>query len=139
MITEIFKDINWIAVLVGALGYFFLGAIWYSFLFKNQWIAYNKIVTDNADAKKGAGAIMFASFILMFIWAAGLAVLAEYFNLVGWLHGLKLGALTGICFALTSMGINMLYEKKPLGLFFINGGYQLLGSMIASVIIACWR
>lgn len=139
MITEIFKDINWMAVLVGALGYFFLGAIWYSFLFKNQWIAYNKIVTDNADAKKGAGAIMFASFILMFIWAAGLAVLAEYFNLVGWLHGLKLGALTGICFALTSMGINMLYEKKPLGLFFINGGYQLLGSMIASVIIACWR
>ncbi|HUS01740.1 MAG TPA: DUF1761 domain-containing protein [Chitinophagaceae bacterium] len=140
MITEVFKEINWIAVLVGALGYFFLGAIWYSFLFKNQWIAYNKIVIDNnPDAKKGVGAIMFASFILMFICSAGLAILADYFNLKGWHHGLKLGVLTGVCFALTSMGINMLYEKKPLGLFFINGSYQLLGSIIASVIIVCWR
>ncbi len=36
MISEILKDINWIAVLVGAIGYFMLGAIWYSFLFQKK-------------------------------------------------------------------------------------------------------
>ena len=53
------------------------------------------------------------------------------FNLSGWMSGLKLGLLTGFCFAFTSMAINMLYEKKPTGLYFINGGYQLLGNIIA--------
>jgi hypothetical protein len=55
------------------------------------------------------------------------------------MSGVKLGAFTGVCFALTSIGINMLYEKKPMGLFFINGGYQVLGNIIAAVIIVCWQ
>jgi hypothetical protein len=139
MITEIFKDINWIAVVVATIGYFVLGAIWYSFLFKNKWIAYNKIVIDNPDAKKGVGAIMFVSFVMMLINVIGLAILAEYMGLKGWQYGLHLGLLAGVCFACTSMAINMLYEKKPLGLFFINAGYQLLGNIIAAVIIVCWR
>ena len=70
MITEVFKEINWIAVLVGTIAYFMLGAIWYSFLFKNRWIAYQGISAEDMnkpDAKKGVGAIMFASFVLMFI------------------------------------------------------------------------
>lgn len=142
MITEIFKEINWIAVLVGTIGYFMLGAIWYSFLFKNQWIAYQGISAEDMakpDAKKGVGAIMFASFIMMFITSTGLAILAEYLGLTGWQHGLRLGLLTGICFACTSMAINMLYEKKSMGLFFINGGCQVAGTIISAVIIACWR
>ena len=142
MITEVFKEINWVAVLVGTIGYFMLGAIWYSFLFKNKWIAYQGISAEEMskpDAKKGVGAIMFASFIMMFITSTGLAILGDYLGLNGWQHGLRLGLLTGICFACTSMAINMLYEKKPLGLFLINGGYQVLGTIISAVIIACWR
>ena len=139
MIMEIFKDINWIAVFVGAIGYFMLGALWYSFLFQKKWIAYNKIDMNDPNGKKGVGAIMFASFVMMFICSLGIAILAEYMDLRGWMHGVKLGLVTGVCFAVTSIAINMLYEKKPLGLFFINGGYQLLGNIIAAVIICCWR
>lgn len=139
MIMQIFKDINWIAVLVGTIGYFMVGALWYSFLFQKKWIAYNKIDMNDPNGKKGVGAIMFASFIMMFICSVGIAILVEYMDLKGWMYGVKLGLLTGGCFAVTSIAINMLYEKKPLGLFFINGGYQLLGNIIAAVIICCWR
>ena len=139
MITEIFKEINWIAVLVGTIGYFMLGAIWYSFLFKNKWIEYSGINMEDPNLKKGVAATMFASFVMMLINVIGIAVSAEYMMLKGWQHGLYLGLLTGLCFACTSMAINMLYEKKPLGLFFINGGYQLLGNIIAAVIVVCWR
>src|SRR5215212_2901801 len=106
MIIEIFKEINWIAVLVGTIGYFMLGAIWYSFLFKNQWIAYNKIVIDNPDAKKGVGAIMFASFVMMFVTSLAISILAYSIGIWGWIGGVKLGLLTGVCFACTSMAIN---------------------------------
>lgn len=142
MITGVFKDIHWIAVLAGTLAYFFLGALWYSFLFKNKWIAYQGISAEDMnkpDAKKGVGAIMVASFIMMFIVSTGLAILSEYLVLKGWQHALHLGLLTGVCFACTSMAINMLYEKKPIGLFFINGSYQVLGNIIAAIIIVCWR
>lgn len=142
MITEVFKHINWIAVLVATIAYFMLGAIWYSFLFKNRWIAYQGITAEDMnkpDAKKGVGAIMFASFIMMLINVVGIAILAEYMGLQRWQHGLHLGLLAGVCFACTSMAINMLYEKKPLGLFLINGGYQVLGNIIAAIIIVCWK
>jgi hypothetical protein len=142
MISEIFKDFNWIAILVGTIGYFMLGALWYSFLFKNKWIAYQGISMEDMnkpDAKKGVGAIMFASFVMMFVTSIGIAFLAYRIGMWGWMSGVKLGLFTGIFFACTSMAINMLYEKKPLGLFFINGGYQVLGNIIAAIIIVCWR
>jgi hypothetical protein len=139
MITEVLKDINWLAVLVGTIGYFMLGAIWYSALFKNKWIEYSGINMEDPNLKKGVAATMFASFVMMFVTSVGLALLAEYFGLAGWQYGVRLGLLTGVCFACTSMAINMLYEKKPMGLFFINGGYQLLGNIIAAVIICSWR
>ena len=139
MITEVFKEINWLAVVAGTIGYFALGAIWYSFLFQKKWIAYNKIDLSDPNGKKGVGAIMFASFIVMFITSVGIAFLTYRIGMWGWVSGVKLGILTGGCFACASMAVNMLYEKKPLGLFLINGGYQLLGNIISAVIIVCWR
>jgi len=132
--------INWIATLVGAIGYFALGALWYSFLFQKQWMKYTGITMSNEpNARKGIGAIMFGSFIMMFICSTAIAILISRIGLHSWLSGLKLGLLTGLCFAFTSMAINMLYEMKPVGLYIINGGYQLLGNIIAAVIICSWR
>jgi hypothetical protein len=126
--------------LVGAIGYFALGALWYSFLFQKQWIKYTGVTMSNdPNAKKGIGAIMFGSFIMMFICSVAIAILVSRIGLHSWLSGLKLGLLTGLCFAFTSMAINMLYEMKPVGLYFINGCYQLLGNIIAAVIICSWR
>ena len=139
MIVDIFKEINWVSVIVATIGYFGLGAIWYSFLFKNKWIVYNNINMDDPDGKKGVGAIMLASFVVMFITSAGIAFLAYRIGMWGFASGIKLGLFTGIFFCCTSMAINMLYEKKPLGLFLINGGYQVLGNIIAAIIIVCWR
>ncbi len=139
MFTEIIGDFNWIAILAGTLGYFMLGAIWYSFLFKDKWIAYNKIDMSDPGVKSGVGITMFASFIMMFIITIGIAFLAYRMGVWGWMSGVKLGFFIGICFACTSMAINMLYEKKPLRLFLINGGYQVLGSIIAAVIVVVWR
>jgi hypothetical protein len=139
MNTEIFSEINWIAILVGTIGYFFLGALWYSFLFKNQWLEYTGVNTADPNVKKGMAAIMFGSFVMMFITSLAIAILAERMGVWGWMGGLKLGLLTGGGFAFTSMAINMLYEKKPVGLYFVNGGYQLLGNIIAAIIICCWK
>jgi len=141
MNTEFFNDINWIAVFCGALGYFALGALWYSkLLFAPKWIEYTKVDASNPDAKKGMGILMLMSFIWMFITSLGIAIIRERVgDISGWMGGVKLGALTGIFFGAASLSISYLYEKRPMGLYWINGGYTLLGNIIAAVIVCSWH
>ena len=141
MNTEFFNDINWIAVFCGALGYFALGALWYSkILFAPKWIEYTKVDASNPDAKKGMGILMLMSFIWMFITSLGIAIIRERVgDISGWMGGVKLGALTGIFFGAASLSISYLYEKRPMGLYWINGGYTLLGNIIAAVIVCSWH
>lgn len=138
----LFDYINWIAVLVAAVAYFALGALWYSkILFAPKWIAYLKLDVNDPNAKKGIGLMFGGSFLMMFVQSLALAILAERLKLTGgiWLSGLKLGAFTGCCFCAATIGVNYLYEKKPLGLFLINGGYAIVGNIIAAIIICIWK
>jgi len=137
---HLFDYINWIAVAVAALAYFVLGALWYSkILFAPKWIAYLKIDINDPNAKKGMGLMFGGSLVMMFVSSLAVAILAGRLELSGWMSGIKLGALIGICFCMTTIAINYLYEKKPLGLFLINGGYQLVGNIIAAIIICSWH
>jgi hypothetical protein len=135
----LFADVNWLAVIVAALAYFALGALWYSkALFAKRWISLTGVDVSNPDATKGMAPIMLMSFIWMFITCVGLAILRSRLDLHVWQSGLKLGLLTGICFGVAAISISYLYEKRATGLHFINGGYTLLGNIIAAIIICCW-
>lgn len=137
--NSLFANVNWLAVLVAALAYFALGALWYSkALFAAKWLTFTKIEALNPDATKGMAALMFFSFLLMLVTCVGLSVLRSRLGLEGWMSGLKLGALAGLCFGLTAISISYLYEKRPTGLHLINGAYTLLGNIIAAVIICSW-
>lgn len=139
MDTEVFQHINWLALLVAGLAYFFLGALWYTVLFGKKWQSYNSAVMNQPDAKKGASGVMVISFILMLVCAFGLSLIVTRLNLSGWYIGLKLGILTGVFFGATAISIAYVYEKKPLGLHLINGLYTVLGNILAAIIIASWR
>ncbi len=140
MNMEFLNYINWIAVLVAAVAYFALGAIWYSkLLFAGKWIIYTKVDVNDPNAKKGMGMLMLMSFVVMFITSTGLAILVSKLELTGWMNGLKLGALTGICFGGAAICISYIYEKRPMGLHFINGAYTLAGNIIAAIILCVWR
>lgn len=140
MNTEFIKNINWIAVLCGALGYFALGALWYSkALFSKQWLILTKINPKDPNATKGMGLLMFMSFVWMCITALGIAIIRERVgDISGWLGGLKLGTITGLFFGVSAISISYLYEKRPSGLYWINGGYTLLGNIVAAIIVCSW-
>ena len=129
-----FDYLNWPAIAVAALAYFALGSLWYSkVLFAKRWIADLKLDINDPHAQKGMG--------LMFVQSLAIAVLAERMDIreLGWMGGVKLGAVTGGCFCAAAVGVNYLYEKKPLSLFLINGGYAIVGNIIAGIIICSWH
>lgn len=137
---SLFSDgINWWAVIVATVAYFFLGALWYSkLLFVESWLHYTKIDIKDPNASKGIAAIMIASFVFTFIICLGLAILRDHLGISGWWSGIKLGLLTGAFFGATALSISYLYEQKPAALHAINNGYTIAGHVLAAVIICSW-
>lgn len=136
--TEIFSHINWLAVIVAGAAYFFLGAIWYSFIFKNAWIKSSGIDVNDPNMKKGMAQTMLASLVLMMVASLGLSLLLFKVVSTSWMSGLKVGLLAGVCFSATGISISYLYEKKPWSLHFINAGYNIAGCVIAGIILSVW-
>ena len=140
MYTELFSHINWLAVLVAGIAYFMLGGLWYTkALFGTKWASLQKIDMNDPNMKKGVGAIMFYSFILMLLTAAGLAILIVRAGVMHIDGAVRLGLVTGLLFAVTSVSISFVYEKKPIALHFITGAYLLLGNIIAAIILVAWK
>lgn len=136
MNSETLHNVHWIGALLGGLAYFMLGALWYSkALFAPKWIEYCKIDVNDPNMKKGVAAIFLSSFVLMIITSIFIAVLAYKMQTDGALNGAKLGLFTGLGFGSTAISISYLYEKRPFGLYLINGGYTVVGSIIAGIII----
>ena len=138
--NEMFSHINWLHVLVAAVAYWALGAVWYSpAMFAKKWQGYVGMDMTSPDAKKGMGQAMIISFILMLVCSIGIGLIAERMDLHGAVSGLKWGLLLGLCFSATAVHISYLYEKRPLGLHLINGLYNVVGCVVAAVIICAWR
>ena len=140
MNTEIFSQINWLAVLVAAIAYFMLGALWYSkALFGSKWAAAVGLNMNDPDKSKGMAKMMIGTFVLILFTCIGLALLVNRLDISILQSGLKLGAITGICFATTAVAISFIYESRPAALYFIDCGYHLAGHLIAAIILVLWR
>jgi hypothetical protein len=139
MDTSFLSNLNWLHVLVAAIAYFALGALWYSALFGKRWVAYQKINMNDPNAKSGTGVIMLGSFIWMFITSIGLALIISRLGLVNIASGVKWGLVTGVCFSSAAISISYLYVKKPAGLHLIDCLYHVLGQVIAAVILIAWK
>ena len=140
MNTELFSQMNWLAVLVATITYFMLGAIWYSkALFGAKWAAAVGMNMNDPDKNKGMAKMMIGTFVLILITCIGLALLVARMDLSVLPSGFKLGLTTGICFATTAVSISFIYESRPTILYFIDCGYHLAGHLIAAIILVLWR
>jgi hypothetical protein len=128
-------DVNYLAVALAALSAFLFGGLWYSLLFAKQWAA----LTGQSEEKLKSGnpAIVFGGAFLLNLIAAFVLALA-----IGPM-GLKFGAMAGLAVGLfwvaTSLGVNYLFERRPLGLWLINGGYCTLQFTAMGAIIGAFN
>ena len=54
-------------------------------------------------------------------------------------QGLFYGFSAGLFWVAASFGINYLFERKPLSLFLVNGGYHTLQFTLYGLILGLWH
>ncbi len=139
MFQQMISNLPWLHVLVAAIAYFVLGAIWYGPLFSKPWIKGHKVNINDPDAKKGVAAIMIGSFVLFFLICVAQQVLLRFAMARTVEMGIKWGLFVGFGYAVTTLSITSLYLKKPFSIHLIDGLYHVVGLTIASIIMAVWR
>ena len=117
-------EVNWIAVALCAVSSLVIGGLWYSpALFARQWQAAAGLSQEQVQS--GNMAMIFGGAFLLTLIAA--AVFAMFLG-----PDMSLGAATaagfaaGLCWVAASYGISYLFERRPLSLWLINGGYHVL-------------
>ena len=141
MTLDTLGQLNWLAVIVGALIYFALGALWYSpVLFAKPWM--RSIGWDESrqvSASPMTYAIPAALYVVGAV-ATGMLAAATGSDTLG--EGIILGLVTGIGYALMLTAVDAVFDPnkpQPWLWFAISGAYHLLGFVIVAVLVSVWR
>jgi hypothetical protein len=131
------SKLNYLAVVVAAVSAFVIGGVWYSpVLFGNVWMKEAGISESEARTRK-MGLVFGVSFVLMLLISFNLAAFLAGPPNLAW--GIAAGALAGIGWVATSMGITYLFEARSPKLFLVNAGYHAVTFMVMGAILGVWK
>ncbi len=129
--------VNYLAVLVAALVYFFLGFLWYGVLFRDAWMKWERPLAPTPNGHNIPLMYLFA-FVLALVLCWALALVCEW-RKASLVSGAGLGLLMWIGFVMTTTFTTTMFEERPHHLFAINYGYCLTGMVIAGAILGAWK
>jgi hypothetical protein len=130
-------EVNWLAVALCAVMSLVLGGIWYSpMLFGKAW--QKAAGLSDEQAKSGNMAMIFGLAFLASLIAA--AVFAMFLGKSMTLGGsTAAGFSAGLCWVAASYGISYLFERRPLALWLINGGYHTVQFTLFGLILGLMK
>ena len=129
--------INYLAVIAAALTSFIIGGVWFSpIMFANTWMKENGFKEEevkNANMGKIFGGSFVMALIISFNLAAFIGPEGDF------VFGLFAGFAAGFGWVAMSIGIDFLFERKSLKLYFINAGYHVVTYTIMGGILGAWK
>jgi uncharacterized membrane protein YeaQ/YmgE (transglycosylase-associated protein family) len=139
---DVLGQLNWLAVIVGAVIYFALGALWYSpMLLGRQWqrsIGWDPEATP-PEMKPTTYIVPFIAYLVMAVAVGMIAAATESDTLT---DGIVLGLVLGIGLSLMHTLVDATFDPnkpQPWNWFAINGGYHALGLLIVAVVVSAWQ
>ena len=138
-----FMGLNLLSVLAAAIATMILGFLWYSpLLFAKPWtVAMGYDLNDKAkmeEMRKGAGKLYGITFVASLVSAFVLAKIIDVTTVTSALYGMKIGFAVWLGFVTTVQLTSTLFKKKPIRLYLIDTGYQLVCYLVMGAILAKW-
>lgn len=134
-------EFNYLAILVSAIATMALGFVWYGpILFAKPWMKLMGLTVEKLESqKKEMGKTYGVSFVGALVTAFVLACFISYAGFESYLMGgVQLGFLAWLGFVAPVQLTDVLFGGKPLKLYYINTGYQLVSLLIMGAILATW-
>lgn len=128
---------NYAAVVVAALAYWILGAIWYAVLFSKPWMTLEAMTEVQAKSMNPVLPYVI-TLVLNLLIAYSLAQICIWRNANSIGRGASVGVLLWIGFVGPVTFTTYMYEMRPWQLFAINQFYPLFGFVLMGAIIGAW-
>jgi len=135
-------DLNWLAVIVAAIAYFAIGALWYAPpVFGRIWADAGGFSLPESGQRPSAG-IYVTPLIGSILSAVALGMLAKATGTDSFAEGIALGIIVAVGFAIPIALVTAQFEsQKPRAMTWgaVNAGYHVVGNIVAAIIVASWQ
>jgi len=129
---------NYAAVVVAAVAYWVLGAVWYGVLFSKPWMALENMSVEQMNSMNPVLPYVI-TFALNLLIAYSLAQICIWRNADTIGRGASVGVLLWIGFVGPITFTTYMYEMRPRTLYAINEFFPLAGMVLMGAIIGAWR
>lgn len=128
---------NILPVIVSAIIYFVIGAIWYSpKVFGKKWMELSNIKCEEC---KGMCQAYVGAFIIGLVISAVLAHFVHATHATTAFEGAKVGFFAWLGFGATIPFSAVLWERKPLNLYLIHTSCLLVAFLAIGALLAFWQ
>lgn len=135
-------ELNWLTVVVAALAYFAIGAVWYARpVFGKVWSDAGGFPLPERGEGPGPG-IFVTPLVGSLVSAIALGAIAQATRTDTFAEGIALGLIVAVGFAIPVSLVTAQFETqkpKPMVWGAVNAGYHAVGNLVAAVIVASWR
>jgi surface polysaccharide O-acyltransferase-like enzyme len=129
---------NYLAVIVAAIAYWLLGAIWYGVVFGEAWLALEHMTAEQARSMNPVLPYVI-TLVLNVLIAYALAQICIWRNADTLGRGASVGVLLWIGFVGPVTFTTYMYEMRPKELYAINQFFPLAGFVLMGAILGGWK
>lgn len=133
---ESFGQVNWIAVVLGAVFSMLLGFLWYGPLFGKLWM---RSIGKKAEELSSNAGMYILAFLGSLVSAYVLAVLIGALGITGWWRGAVLGAVVSVGIGSMAALVNGIFHRIPAVAWLLFALYQLVLNAAEGLMFAVWR
>jgi hypothetical protein len=132
------ETISIVPLIVAALIRIVVGSLWYSPIgFAATW---RRLVNvTEAQFQAGMPKAIAADVVGSLLLAYGLAHVVAWAGAATIAQGFEVGFLCWLSFVAVILLTTVLYEQKPLRLFVLNAGFNLIALALMGALLAVWR
>jgi surface polysaccharide O-acyltransferase-like enzyme len=128
---------NYAAIVVAAVAYWLLGAVWYGALFSKQWMALEHMTEEQAKTMNPVLPYVI-TFVLNLLIAYVLSQICVWRNANTLGRGASVGVLLWVGVVGPITFTTYMYEMRPKELFAINEFFPLAGLVLMGAILGAW-